>query len=129
MGASFGGVASLHTAWTYPGVFGQLLLQSGSFVFTDIGGHGRSPLWDPVVAFVNQLRLDPARIDARVFASCGTFESLIAYNRAIVPLLRQAGLSVRFREARDGHNWIAWRDQLRDGLTYVLPGHLWMTYD
>ena len=76
MGASFGGVASLWTAWNHPGVFGKLLLQSGSFVFTDVGHHGRGPLWDPVVGFINDFRLDPARIDAQVFASCGTFESL-----------------------------------------------------
>ena len=24
---------------------------------------------------------------------------------------------------------IAWRDQLREGLTWLYPGHLWMTYD
>lgn len=129
LGASFGGVASLWTAWNYPGVFGQLMLQSGSFVFTDVGHHGRGPIWDPVVAFVNAFRKDPGRIHARLFMSCGTFESLIAYNRALVPLIRASGQPVRFREAQDGHNWIAWRDQLRDGLTYLYPGHLWMTYD
>ncbi len=129
MGASFGGVASLWTAWNYPGVFGKLMLQSGSFVFTDVGGHGRGPLWDPVVAFVNQFRGDPGRVAAQVYMSCGTFESLIAYNRALVPVMQQAGLRVRFRESQDGHNWIAWRDQLRGGLTWLYPGHLWMTYD
>lgn len=129
MGASFGAVASLWTAWNHPGVFGKLLLQSGSFVFTDVGHHGRGPLWDPVVAFINTFRNDPGRIDAQCFVSCGTFESLIAYNRALVPRMRQAGLAVRFREAADGHNWIAWRDQLREGLTWLYPGHLWMTYD
>lgn len=129
MGASFGGVSSLWTAWNRPGVFGRLLLQSGSFVFTDVGHHGRSPLWDPVVAFVNAYRTDPARIGARVFMSCGRFESLIAYNRALVPVMRRAGLEVRFRESDDGHNWICWRDRLRDGLSWLYPGHLWMTYD
>ena len=129
MGASFGGVASLWTAWNYPGVFGKLMLQSGSFVFTDVGGHGRGPLWDPVVAFVNQFRGDPGRVAAQVYMSCGTFESLIAYNRALVPVMQQSGLRVRFRESQDGHNWIAWRDQLRGGLTWLYPGHLWMTYD
>lgn len=127
-GASFGGVSSLFTAWTYPGVFGKLLLQSGSFVFTDVGRHDRSPLFDPVVDFVNALRDDPARVSARVYMSCGTFESLIFYNRSLHPLLRDAGLSVRFREVPDGHNWIAWRDRLREGLSYLFPGHLWMTY-
>lgn len=129
MGASFGGVASLYCAWQRPGVFGRLLLQSGSFVFTDIGHHGRSPLWDPVVDFVNAFREDPARVQARIFMSCGRFESLIGYNRALVPLMRKAGLELRFRESPDGHNWICWRDRLRDGLTWLFPGHLWMVYD
>lgn len=128
-GASFGGVTSLYTAWTHPGVFKRLLLQSGSFVFTDIGRHDRSPLFDPVVKFVNQFRQDPGRIQARTFMSCGTFESLIYYNRSLVPLLRNAGLDVRFVEAADGHNWVAWRDRLREGLTFLFPGYLWMTYE
>ncbi len=37
MGASFGAVAALSTAFRYPRFYGSLLLQSGSFVFTDIG--------------------------------------------------------------------------------------------
>ena len=129
MGASFGAVSSLFTAWHRPGVFGRLILQSGSFVFTDVGHHGRSELWDPVVDFVNAFRRDPARIRSRVFLSCGTFEGLIVYNRSIAPLLRAAGLQVRFVEAADGHNWIGWRDRLRDGLSWTFPGHLWMTYE
>src|SRR6202042_3932146 len=39
MGASFGAVAALSTAFRYPQVYGSLLLQSGSFVFTDIGNN------------------------------------------------------------------------------------------
>lgn len=127
-GASFGAVTSLYTAWTYPGVFGRLLLQSGSFVFTDVGEHGRSELFDPVVEFINQFRRDPGRIDAKVFMSAGTFESLIYYNRSLVPRLRAAGLTVKFEEAHDGHNWMAWRDRLRGGLTWLFPGSHWMTY-
>ena len=50
MGASFGGVAALSTAWRYPDFWGRLLLQSGSFAFTDIGhGNHRGPVFDPVV--------------------------------------------------------------------------------
>ncbi len=59
MGASFGGVASLPTAWRHPGAFGRLLLQSGSFAFTDIGHHRRGPTFDPVVRFVNEFRRRP----------------------------------------------------------------------
>lgn len=129
MGASFGGVSTLYTAWTYPGRFGRLLLQSGSFMFTDIGTHQKGPMWDPIVAFVNQFRTDPSRIDARVYMSCGLFESLIYYNRSLVPLMRASGLEVNFVESGDGHNWIGWRDRLREGLTWLFPGHLWMYYE
>ena len=129
MGASFGGVSTLFTAWQYPGVFSKLLCQSGSFVFTDVGGHGRGPLFDPVVDFINTFREDPGRVKAKVFMSCGTFESLIYYNRSLAPLMRRAGLDVEFRESQDGHNWIAWRNHLREGLSSLFPGHLRMTYD
>jgi len=129
MGASFGAVSSLYTAWHHPGHFGRLMLQSGSFVFTDVGTHDRGPLFDPVVEFLNAFRGDPGRSAARIFMSCGTFESLIYYNRSLIPLLRRAGLTVRFRESHDGHNWIAWRDHLRNGLTWLFPGRLWMYYE
>ena len=130
MGASFGAVSSLYCAWRHPGVFGRLLLQSGSFVYTDIGHHGRSSLFDPVVAFVNEFRDDPGRTEVgRVFLSCGTFESLIWFNRSLPDLFRGAGIETRFVEAADGHNWIAWRDRLREGLAWLFPGRLWYHYE
>ncbi len=49
MGSSFGAVAALSTACRHPNVYGSLLLQSGSFVFTDIGhDHGGGPVRQPV---------------------------------------------------------------------------------
>src|SRR5207237_965481 len=69
MGASLGAVASFHAAWRHPGVFGNLLLQSGSFAFTDIGKSRRSPAMEPVVAFVNEFRAAPAKTVDRVFVS------------------------------------------------------------
>jgi len=129
MGASFGGVASLSTAWRHQGTFGRLLLQSGSFAFTDIGVNPRGPHFDPVVRFMNEFRKDPGRPAERLFLSCGTYESLIYENRSLVPRLQQAGMSLRFVEARDGHNWENWRDRLREGLSWLFPGPLWMVYE
>lgn len=129
MGASFGGVASLSCAWRYPGFYGRLLLQSGSFAFTDIGKHQRGPAFDPVVEFVNAFREKPGRPSEKVFMSCGTYESLIYENRSMVPLLDQSGMQVRYVEARDGHNWENWRDRLRQGLPWLFPGPLWMVYE
>jgi enterochelin esterase-like enzyme len=130
MGASFGAVAALSTAWRRPGFYGRLLLQSGSFAFTDIGERNqRGPAFDPVVKFMNQFREAPRPISERVFMSCGTYESLIYENRSLVPLLEATGMDVRFREARDGHNWENWRDRLREGLSWLFPGPFLMMYD
>lgn len=130
MGASFGGVAALSTAWRYPGFWGRLLLQSGSFAFTDIGrGNRRGPVFDPVVHFVNALRAHIRPFSQRLFVSCGVYESLIYENRSLVPLLDHSDMEVRFVESRDGHNWENWRDRLREGLSWLFPGPLIMVYE
>jgi enterochelin esterase-like enzyme len=123
MGSSFGAVASLATAYRYPEVYGSLLLQSGSFVFTDIGNnHGGGPVFEPVVRFVNRYRATPRRVADRLFISCGVYEPLIVPNRSMVPVFEGAGMTVRYVEARDGHSWENWRDRLRAGLSWIFPG-------
>jgi len=123
LGSSFGAVASLATAYRYPQVYGSLLLQSGSFVFTDIGhDHGGGPPFEPVVRFVNRYRAAPRRVADRLFVSCGVYEPLIVRNRSMVPVFEAAGMTVRYAEARDGHSWENWRDRLRDGLSWIFPG-------
>ena len=129
MGASFGGVASLHAAWRHPGVFGCLLLQSGSFAFSDIGRHRRGPVFDPVVRFMNEFREDIGTPAERIYMSCGIYESLIYENRSLVPKLQAQGIEVRFEEARDAHNWENWRDRLQNGMSWLFPGPLWMVYE
>ncbi len=123
MGCSFGAVASLATAFRDPEVYGSLLVQSGSFVFTDIGtNHGGGPAFEPVVRFINRYRAAPRRVADRMFVSCGVYEPLIIPNRSMVPVFEAAGMTVRYVEARDGHSWENWRDRLRDGLSWLFPG-------
>ncbi len=130
MGASFGAIAAFSTAVRYPGFWGRLLLQSGSFAFTDIGSRNRrGPLFDRVVEFVNLYRSEPTAISERLFVSCGVYESLIYENRSMVPLWTSTGMEVKFVEARDGHNWENWRDRLREGLSWLFPGPLMFIYE
>lgn len=130
MGSSFGAVASLSTAYRNPGVYGSLLLQSGSFAFTDIGNdHGGGPAFDPVVRFVNAFRDRPRRVVDRAFVSCGVYEPLIYYNRSMVPVLQATGMDVRYVESRDGHNWVSWRDRLRDAFSWLFPGAQKLVYE
>lgn len=130
MGASFGAVASLSVAVRNPGMFGSLLLQSGSFVFTDIGDdHGGGPAFDPVVRFMNRYRARPKKVVDRIHMSCGVYEPLIVYNRSMVPVFESTGTVVRHTEARDGHSWENWRDRLRDGLSWIYPGPQKFVYE
>jgi enterochelin esterase family protein len=125
MGASFGAVASLATAYRHPEVYGSLLLQSGSFVFTGVGNdHGGGPPFEPVVRFMNGYRASPRRVAGRLFVSCGVHEPLITVNRSMVPVFEGAGMAVRYVETRDGHSWENWRDQLLAGLSWIFPGRL-----
>lgn len=129
MGASFGAVASLHCAWRHPGVFGNLLLQSGSFAFSEVGPHSRGATFDPVVRFMNRWRDEPGDPTARMYVSCGIYESLIWENRALIAFLQDKATDIRYREVRDGHNWENWRDRLQDALSWLFPGPLWMIYE
>jgi enterochelin esterase-like enzyme len=134
MGCSFGAVASLATAYRYPRVYGSLLLQSGSFVFSGSpgsdgvagagrpgGGGGPDAVWAPVARFVDRYRAAPRRVADRVFVSCGSLEPLVVPNRAMIPVLEGTGMAVRYVEAPDGHSWGDWRDRLRDGLSWIFP--------
>lgn len=129
MGASLGGIASFSTAARYPDAFGRLLIQSTSFAFTDIGQPRGGPIFDPIVRFVNAYRSDPAPVTEKLFMSCGQYEPLIYENRSMVPLLQSTGMEVRYVEARDGHNWQNWRDRLREGLSWLFPGPMWLVYE
>jgi enterochelin esterase family protein len=129
MGASLGAVASFWTAFKYPGTFGRLLLQSGSFRFNDTGYEEHHPALGSVVEFVNAYRAAPIHVADRVFVSCGRYESLIADNRALQPHLAKSGMRVNYVESRDGHNWENWRDRLRVGLSWLFPGPLGLVYE
>ncbi len=122
MGASLGGVASLHAAWRHPGTWEALLLQSGSFVTALGGKFRRGRVFAPVVAFMGHFLADPGRLPARVFMSCGRYDGLAADNRRMAAALGDFGADVTYEEARDGHTWENWRDRLRTGLGTLFPG-------
>ncbi len=130
LGSSFGGIAALSAAYRSPETYGRLAVLSGSFVFTDIDvDHGGGPAFDPVVKFVNRYRAKPRHVADRVFQSCGIYEPLIGPNRSMLPSFESTGMDVRYVEARDGHSWEAWRDRLRDALSYLYPGPQKLVYE
>ena len=121
LGASLGAVASLSTAFRYPGVFGGLVLKSGSFILDERVLEGRPhPVFHRIARLVKALRRARNLPPMRAFVSTGELEGLADENRALAKLLHDRGVDVLFKSAWDGHHWHNWRDQLRDGLMWVL---------
>jgi enterochelin esterase family protein len=123
VGASLGGVASLATAYRFPGRFGGLVLKSGSFIFDESKLERRPHMvFHRIARLVRAMRRAPALPPTRVFVSTGELEGLAAENRTLACFLRERGADVLFRSVWDGHHWHNWRDQLQHGLRWVLRG-------
>jgi enterochelin esterase family protein len=123
MGQSLGALAGLHAAWTHPGVFAGVFLQSGSF-FTPETDPQESTFshWADVCAFVASVLASGSAPDddLSVTMVCGTAEENLGNNRVLARHLTSLGLTVRWGEARDGHHWTCWRDLLDPHLTELL---------
>ena len=109
MGASMGGLMSLYTALRLPGTFGRVLSQSGAF---HIGNYATG-----VVERVQHLPVPPLRI----WMDVGRYEWLLQSNRKVHALLRSRGYDVTYNEYNGGHAYVAWRDDLVQGLQILFP--------
>jgi len=117
-GASLGAVASLAAAVRRPGMYGGLLLESGSF--RSILPHGL-PALASAARMVRMLQTKPRRVVDRIFQTYGSYEPLAEPNRAMTPVLERMSDELRVVEGLDGHNWTNWRDRLLEGLGWLLP--------
>jgi enterochelin esterase-like enzyme len=122
MGASLGGLAMLHAHVRYPGMFGALFLQSGSF-FTlryDRMEEGFR-YFRRIVRFVGSVnggRLPQHPVP--VTATCGQLEENVHNNRLLVQSLSGHRYPAVLHEVRGGHDWTAWRDSLDPHLSGLL---------
>jgi enterochelin esterase-like enzyme len=118
MGTSLGALAMLHAHCRYPGVFGGLFLQSGSFFFPAFDAQeSRFPYYQRIVRF---LAAAPPRGVIPVTLTCGIAEENIKNNRLMTWTLRDRGYTATLHEVPDVHNWTAWRDAFDPYLTQLL---------
>ena len=121
MGASLGAVASLATAFRFPGTFGGLVLKSGSFILDRSAlRHRPDGVFHRVARLIQAASRVPDLPGTRAFVSTGELEGLADENRALARFLKNRGVDVHFQSTWDGHHWHNWRDQLRDALMWVL---------
>ena len=123
MGQSLGALAALHAAWTAPGVFGGLFLQSGSF-FTPALDAQESGFesWREVTGFVASVHAATHAAPGAppMTLTCGTAEENLANNLLMRDHLDAVGVEVGWGDVRDGHTWTCWRDTLDPHLTDLL---------
>jgi enterochelin esterase-like enzyme len=121
LGANLGAVASISTAFRYPGVFGGLVLKSGAFIL-DRGKLSRRPhpVFHKTARLARALQRAGTLPGTRAFVSTGELEGAASERRALATFLQERGVDVLSGSAWDGRRWRNWRDQLRDGLTWVL---------
>jgi glucan 1,4-alpha-glucosidase len=101
MGASLGGITSVHTATKYPQIFGRIGGQSVSW-------------WIDDERVVKELEtLDSSKTKLKFYLDDGTLEG-VEDSRKAVKILKAKGYDVTYVEAEAGHNWTAWRDRLAD---------------
>jgi enterochelin esterase family protein len=122
IGASLGALATLHAHRRYPGLFGGMFLQSGSFFQRHVDGlESAFPRFDRIARFVATVtEAATARRPIPVGMTCGTIEENLSNNRRMRDALALQGYDVEFAEHRDGHNWISWRDSFDPHLTALL---------
>ena len=115
-GQSYGGLAALYAALRFPGCFGCVLSQSGSFWWPDPARtQGEGWLAEQVGRGLG----GDARIVALLEVGCYETE-MLGVNGAMAAALARAGHTVRYTEVRGGHDPICWRDGLLDGLARLL---------
>ena len=118
VGSSLGALALLHLHWGKPGLFGGLLLQSGSFFHHDTERYEREfPRFDRVHRFVDRVlhgRGRPAKIP--VTMTCGLQEQNLRNNVAVAQALARSGWDVRFVLQPGGHDWPEWGLAVREEL-------------
>ncbi len=119
-GSSRGGVAASHCAFFHPDVVGNVLSQSGAFFVRN--DDTNPPAWpitldsgDIVLLFRNSPRLP-----VKFYLEVGRFDSLVQLNREMRDVLLLKGYPVTYREFDGGHDYLAWRGSLADGLIALI---------
>lgn len=113
-GSSGGGQAAMCAAQTHPGLFGNVLAQSGSF-FTAPD----QPIGDEWV--YRHLAAGP-RLPLRFYLDVGRYEPLFAVTavRGMRNVLEARGYPLTYVEFSGGHDYAWWRGTLADGLIALL---------
>jgi enterochelin esterase-like enzyme len=127
-GSSYGGLAAAYAGLRHPEVFGNILCQSASFMWSPDGADG----WDgeeaPETGWLVKEYIKSPKLPLRFYIDAGLFEvntfgtgsSLLDTSRHMRDVLLAKGYPVRYQEFVGGHDYLGWRGTLADGLVALI---------
>ncbi|MBQ7407404.1 MAG: esterase family protein [Clostridia bacterium] len=135
-GLSMGGYGALKAALTYPERYGTAISLSGSLDITRKNRPYSLPLWQGNFGFslksADELaggdqdlfalakRLADKRADCpRLYAWCGTEDSLLDINDAFDAHLNALGIAHTYETSEGDHSWRYWDEKIRRGLSFA----------
>lgn len=115
-GSSLGGLAAAFVAYRHPELFGNVLSQSGAFIYGAPGGAASE-------ALTREIEAAPRR-DVAFYLEAGIYEQtrsengvdLLASNRHLRDVLRSKGYRLTYDEFAGGHSDLNWRSGLARGM-------------
>jgi enterochelin esterase family protein len=122
-GSSNGGLGAAFAAFRHPEVFGNVLSQSGAFMYNP--ADDSEPEW--LVRQVTASRVLPIRFHL----DCGLMEThpaagdspdILTANRHMRDALLRKGYWLHYQEFNGGHEYLNWRGTLAEGLIALLRG-------
>jgi enterochelin esterase-like enzyme len=119
-GASFGGLAAAYAAYRHPELFGLALSQSGSFWWNFPRGSRHADGSD-APGWLTRRFSGHAKLPIHFYLTAGAFErgsgnGNLETTRALRDVLLAKGNRVDYAEFSGGHDHLAWRATLPDGL-------------
>ena len=136
VGSSSGGLGAAFIGYKYPELFGKILAQSGFFGWTP-----GNPWFQHVLKFygkyfvrwwtpedeqikenwLTEQYLKTKKLPLEFYINVGSLETRTKYQvKYFHEMLVKKGYKFHFKEFRGGHEYLAWREELPNGLIYLI---------
>jgi enterochelin esterase-like enzyme len=120
-GQSLGGLAAAFAALRYPKVFGNVLSQSGSFWYYRRWSQATTTMFGEDTGWLTSQYAVTKLLPIKFYLDVGVLEQSIECNqvlenRRMRDVLVAKGYDITYVETSTGHDYLAWRETVADGL-------------
>ncbi|WP_336975856.1 enterochelin esterase [Acinetobacter pittii] len=119
-GQSLGGLCALHSALLFPTIFTSLILQSGSYWWSDFSNSTLGQKYKGNILELLQNRSHPLSKTTQIYISAGTYETDMRDDALQLYQQLQSFKQVSFHSFSGGHDAVNWRTDLLKALQKIL---------